>query len=154
MNLSHSDVDLTGKKAMMCRAGALFVLLTLCFSLMGCPVRDDLFFDDPTPNVVLSGELKKTSRDGGTFYWGTAKNAGTLPADEVTVTITPIGSGEVELGTFTTAVGTGYSDEEGAINLLEADQYGYFTLFVPIPIGMIATERVSFSYILPEELEL
>ena len=130
------------------------ILLTAAAVLFSCQARDSLLFDDPAPEVVLSGTLRKEPRGGGTFYWGDARNIGSLAAENVLVHINPLGAGGGSLGTFTTPVGVGYDEaEEEVINTLDPEVQGSFNATVPVSFQSIASETYFFTFKSPVEEE-
>jgi hypothetical protein len=147
---------------------ALIVILLAVVGLgASCDsVKDEIYFDDPAAELVLEGNLVREAVPGGTFYFGNVRNVGDQDATSCEVTITPLGAGDAPLGSFTTSVGTGFTEgtptegeEDGgeptgsADDILEPGQLGSFSLTVPVPAGSIVSERVAFSFGQPVEDE-
>jgi hypothetical protein len=150
------------------RLAALAVLLAALAPAAGCDsIKDQIYFDDPVPELVLEGALVRQAVAGGTFYSGNVRNVGDADAVGSEVTVTPLDGGGAALGSFTTSVGVGVTeeeDEEGAgpgeeeplevvDDTIEPGALGSFNLTIPVPIGRIASERVTFNYSAPEEDE-
>ena len=132
--------------------GILF--LTAAALLISCKARDSVLFDDPAPEVVLSGILRKEPRGGGTFYWGDARNTGNLTAENVRIHIKVMGAGGVDLGTFVTSVGIGYDDvDETVMNDLDPGVQGSFKLRAPVSYQLITSETFFFTFTSPVEEE-
>ena len=67
-------------------AAALALILPGCTSIFGG-------FEDPVAEVSLAGKLKRTNVRGQTFYFGSARNTGDTPVQNVKVFIDSFDAG-------------------------------------------------------------
>lgn len=142
---------------------ALLTLLALvALAVSACDIAG-LYFDDPAPDLVVE-LIDRVPASGGTYYYGTVRNSGGIAAENIYINITPRDGGGASLGTYRTPVSVGYTPEEvdsaGTVtepaiveNILEPGETGGFNVVVPVALGSIASEEISFDFTLPVEEE-
>ncbi len=140
----------------------LTLLTLLAMAVCACDIAG-LYFDDPAPDLVVE-LIERIPASGGTYYYGTVRNSGDITAENIYIIITPRDAGGASLGTYRTPVSVGYEpevvDSAGTVttaatvlNILEPGETGGFNVVVPVALGSIASEEISFDFTLPVEEE-
>ncbi len=125
------------------RGLALPFLAGIMLVLPGCFLSDHITFPAPEPKIELLNELGKAAYHGGTLYYGMMVNNGELGVESVTVTVSVFGAGGALLA-------TGAQTQDIIIKM---DEIASFEVIIPVPIGAIASETVSFSWVVQEITE-
>ncbi len=141
----------------------LLTLLALVALMVSACDNAGLYFDDPAPDLAVE-LIDRVPASGGTYYYGTVRNSGGITAENIYINITPRDAGGASLGTYRTPVSVGYTpevvDSAGTVttaaiveNILEPGETGGFNVVVPVALGSIASEEISFDFTLPVEEE-
>lgn len=154
------------------RAGACAAVLLA----PACTAFDEFAFPEPTAQVTLVGELqadrapatpdslypqgapRPTCPVGTTVYWGSARNTGDLPVEQVTAQIDVFDAAGTGLGRFRESifsgeVGTDLVGNENPLPTLEVDQIGHFIVCTTVPWGDAARAEFSVDFVVVIEEE-